>query len=172
MFWFSVTEKLRCFGVCMSTILNEIPSGKKKNNPQTWPCSSSNHSGQKRTKGTLNSELISGRMTRHSSLFITCKDALCCLKSHITFTGVCLSPEDKALGAGAGVAARCVAAQSIVTQQTIDSTFINICEKDRVSELQHQSPFFQFASPTALQQPERHRNAPFYPDQYCTRPDV
>lgn len=144
----------------------------KKNNPQIWPCSSSNHCGQKRTKDTLNFELILGRMTRHSSLFITCKDALCCLKSHITFTGVCLSPEDKALWAGAGVAARCVAAQSVVTQQTIDSTFINICEKDRVSELQHQGPFFQFASPTALQQPERHRNAPFCPDQYYTRHDV
>ena len=42
-------------------------------------------------------------------------------------------------GAGAGVAARCVAAQPIVTQQTVDGAFINICgQRDRISELQHQ----------------------------------
>lgn len=88
------------------------------------------------------------------------EDVLHCLQSHVTFTGICLRPEDKALGARAGVAAGCVAAQSVVTQQTIDGAFINVCgQRDGVSELRHQHPLFYSASSTELWQPERHRNA-------------
>lgn len=63
------------------------------------------------------------------SCLTSCEGVLLCLQSHVTFTGICLRPEDKALGAGAGVAARCVAAQSVVTQQAVDGAFIDICEQ-------------------------------------------
>lgn len=49
----------------------------------------------------------------------------------LTFTGLGVRFEDKPLWAGAGVGARSVSAQTVVTKQTVHQTLVDVCTEAR-----------------------------------------
>lgn len=49
--------------------------------------------------------------------------------SALTFTSLRFGFEDKSFGAGAGVGTRSVSAQTVVTEQTVHQTLVDVCRK-------------------------------------------
>lgn len=67
------------------------------------------------------------RQHKHVTVFVCQRECVCVL----TFAGLGVGFEDKSLRARAGVGARSVSAQTVVTKQTAHQTLIDVCMEAR-----------------------------------------